>query len=119
MKSIIMIIAVLYAVPAYAQRQEAIEACRNYHLVQEWRTCIARVEDRLKQAEEDPIAREEKRRYELEQKRRAEELRLRKQEIENQKRVADELERQRIFGHSRGLNCTSQRIGNTVHTTCN
>jgi hypothetical protein len=97
---------------ATAQSNEALEACRGLNPPVAWRECIATQEARLREMRESP-------QYQAEQKRHAEELRLRAQEIENQQRMIEELERQRIYPPRRSVNCESRRVGNTVQTFCN
>lgn len=96
----------LFLVPhvTNAQSREAIELCQNVNPTTAWYECVNRYDARLREMLQDP-------RYQAERRRQAEELRLRAQEIENQQRMIEELERQRV--------CQSRRLGNTVQTDCN
>jgi len=97
---------------ANAQSKEALDACTGINPTTAWYECINRYEARLRDMREDP-------RYQAEQKRQEEELRLRAEEIENQKRMIEQMERQRIWPGNGAISCQSRRIGNTVKTFCN
>jgi hypothetical protein len=58
-------------------------------------------------------------RYQAEQKRQAEELRLRSEENRESETAIEQIERQRILRSNGSVNCQSRRIGDTVHTFCN
>ena len=107
---LLLLVVLLSPQLASAQSKDAVNACTNINPVTAWYECINRYEARLREMREDP-------RYQAEQKRQAEELRLRAEEIENQKRIIAEMERQRILPGNGAVNCQSRRVGNTVHTS--
>ena len=109
---LLLLVVLLSPQLANAQSKEAVDACTNINPVTAWYECINRYEARLKEMREDP-------QYQAERKRQAEELRLRAEEIENQKGMIEQMERQRILPGNGAVNCQSRRIGNTVHTFCN